>query len=120
VRHAYYDQCDYARDVSTFEKCASQVSRNHVKLSERVIGGKQGGFVQLCNFQSIFPLLSSIFVDLLKKKCENYQTMIEKSKNLQGDTNLVWSHSKIIFNSLYQSGGARSYNGIHAPLRPMC
>jgi hypothetical protein len=50
----HYDQCTYARDVYTCEICASQVPRNHVKLSERVIVGKQGGFVQLCNFQSIF------------------------------------------------------------------
>jgi hypothetical protein len=39
----HYDQCAYARDLSTCEICASQVSRNHEKLSERVIGGKQGG-----------------------------------------------------------------------------
>jgi hypothetical protein len=39
----HYDQCAYASDVSTREICASQVSRNHVKLSEHVIGGKQGG-----------------------------------------------------------------------------
>jgi hypothetical protein len=39
----HYDQCAYARNVSTCEICASQVSQNHVKLSERVIGGKQGG-----------------------------------------------------------------------------
>jgi hypothetical protein len=50
----HYDQCAYARDVYTCEICASQVSRNHVKLSERVIGGKQGGFVQFCNFRCIF------------------------------------------------------------------
>jgi hypothetical protein len=67
-------------------------------------------------FSEHFSLLSYIFDDLIKNKCENYQTMIEKYKNLQGDTNLVWSHAKIIFNSLYQSGGARCYNGIHAPL----
>jgi hypothetical protein len=39
----HYDQCAYARDVYTCEICTSQVSRNHVKLSEHVIGGKQGG-----------------------------------------------------------------------------
>jgi hypothetical protein len=40
----HYDQCAYARDVSTCEICASQVSRNHDKtIIERVIGGKQGG-----------------------------------------------------------------------------
>jgi hypothetical protein len=50
----HYDQCAYARDFYTCEICASKVSPNHVKLSERVIGGKQGGFVQLCNFRSIF------------------------------------------------------------------
>jgi hypothetical protein len=33
----HYDQCAYARDVSTCEICASQLSRNHVKLSEGVI-----------------------------------------------------------------------------------
>jgi hypothetical protein len=115
----HYDQCAYARDVSICEICASQVSRNHVKLSERVIGGTKGGFVQLCNFRSIFPYYLK-FCDSIKNKCENYETMIEKCKNMQGDTNLVWSHAKIIFNSLYQSGGARCYNGIHAPLRPMC
>jgi hypothetical protein len=36
----HYDQCDYAWDVSTYEICASQVSQNHVKLSEGVIGWK--------------------------------------------------------------------------------
>jgi hypothetical protein len=46
--------------------------------------------------------------------------MIEKCKNLQGDTNFVWIHAKIIFNSLYQSGGARCYDARHAPLRPTC
>jgi hypothetical protein len=39
----HYDQCAYARDISICEICASQVSQNHVKLSECVIGGKQGG-----------------------------------------------------------------------------
>jgi hypothetical protein len=39
----HYDQCSYARDISTCEICASQISQNHEKLSERVIGGKQGG-----------------------------------------------------------------------------
>jgi hypothetical protein len=68
----HYDQCAYARDVSTCEICASQVSRNHVKLSERVIflenvserviGGKQGGFVQLCNFRGIFPYYLKFFM----------------------------------------------------------
>jgi hypothetical protein len=58
-------------------------------------------------FSEHFYLLSSIFYDLIKNKCENYQTMIEKCKNLQGNTNLVWSHAKIIFNSLYQSAYAR-------------
>jgi hypothetical protein len=50
----HYDQCAYARDDYTCEICASQVSRNHVKLLECVIGGKQGGFVQFCNFRCIF------------------------------------------------------------------
>jgi hypothetical protein len=58
----HYDQCAYTRDVSTCEICASQVSRNHVKLSERVIGGKQGGFVQLCNFRRIFPYYLEILL----------------------------------------------------------
>jgi hypothetical protein len=50
----HYDQCAYARDVYTCGICASQVSRNHVKLSERAIGRNQGGFVQFCNFRCIF------------------------------------------------------------------
>jgi hypothetical protein len=33
----HYDQCAYARDVSTCEICASQVSRNHEKLSFGVL-----------------------------------------------------------------------------------
>jgi hypothetical protein len=33
----HYDQCAYARDVSTCEICASQVSRNHEKLSLSVL-----------------------------------------------------------------------------------
>jgi hypothetical protein len=53
----HYDQFAYARDDYTCEIWASQVSRNHVKLSEHVIGGKQGGFVQLCNFRSILPII---------------------------------------------------------------
>jgi hypothetical protein len=63
----HYDQCAYARDVYTCEICASQVSRNHVKLSERVIGGKQGGSCNCAIFVAFLPIID----DLIKNKCEN-------------------------------------------------